>query len=472
MRSWRSHGLAFSLLPILGCEREPLQAPKILSKDLLDARLLAKHQQDPEKVWSLASEQELWSAIQHGDGMISVHWTGEQDELDQLTAQGTLEIITRYPKLQALDLQVADYATFAQLRHMTGISRIEPAGYQEPSTDAHYSSGSGLGCDAAPNHIHSEDHRWIAPGARLSWNFDAHKIQQAWAYANGKGVTVGLIDTGTSDHQVAFSPQVWSSGWSNDRFIDRQGMYVDSIWRWKKKVDGPHDRCGHGSFMSSVLAAPRNDRGQPTGVAYGANLVVVRAAKDVFLDAYHEKRGVARAITALADRSDVKVISMSMGYIFHVGVIADAVRYAHRKGKMIVTAAGTSFKATNGVGVVFPARMNETVAVTGLLDTSYIKACVECHYGPQVDFSMVVQREGDANRRSVVLGYRTGELAYTGGSSAATAMFSGIAALVWSKHPNWSRAQVRAQLEKSSDLYPHKDENYGYGRVNALKALQ
>lgn len=470
MHSWRRFGLAFSLLLALGCEQAPIQAPELLPKAQLEARLLAKHQQSPERLWTMASEQELWSAIQHGDGLLSVHWTGDEQALRALQASGRVQVLARYPKLDALDLQIADYATLVQLRNTPGLGRIEPVGYQETKPD--YSYSSGLGCEAAPNHILAEDVRWVSPGARVSWNFEAHKIPDAWEHATGKNVTVGLIDTGSSDHQVAFSPEIWSSGWSTDRFIDRQGMYVDSIWRWRKKTDGPHDRCGHGSFMSSVLAAPRSDAGQPVGVAYGANLVAIRASNDVFIDAYHEKRGVARAITALADRSDVRVISMSMGYIFHVGVIADAVRYAHRKGKMIVTAAGTSFQATNGTGVVFPARMKETIAVTGLLDTDYIKACVECHYGPEVDFSMVVQREADANRRSVALGYRSGELAYTGGSSAATAMFSGVAALLWSKHPDWSREQVRAHLEKSADLYPNRDANYGYGRIDALKALQ
>lgn len=447
-----------------------IQAPELLPKEELDERLLVKHQESPSKLWALVSEQELWSAVHHGQGVVSVRWRGDERRLEKLLQDGELEILTRYPDLNTLDLKIADYATFNRLRQMPEISHIEPAGYEEPNgTDAY---SSGLGCDASPNHIEVDDFRWVSPGARVSWNFYAHKIPQAWEHAQGQGVTVGLIDTGTSDHQFAFSPQGWSADRSKGRFIERQGTYVDSIWRWKKKPDGPHDRCGHGSHMSSVLAAPRTRSGQPTGVAYGANVVVFRAAHDVFLDDYHEKKGVAQAIISLANRSDVRVISMSMGYIFHVKLIADAIRYAHRKGKLIVTAAGTSFKATNDVGVIFPARMNETVAVTGLLDIKEIRACVECHYGPEVDFSMVVQRQENAVRRSVSLGYRTGEMAYTGGSSAATAMFSGVAALLWSKHPDWSRDQILERLKQSSDLYPRRDENYGYGRVDALKALR
>lgn len=469
MQNWHRIGIAL-LLPTLGCEASPVQVPDRLAKAELDARLLAKHREDPAKLWARASEQELWSAVQHGQGLVSLRWEGDEKHLKELTAQGKVEVIARYPEIESLDLKVADYTTFHQLRHMPEVSHIEPSGYEEPNGAKTYSDG--LGCDASPNHIHAEDFHWVSPGARVSWNFYAHNIPQAWEYSNGAGVTLGLVDTGTSDHQFAFSPQGWSADLSAGRFIERHGKYVDSIWRWKKKPDGPHDRCGHGSFMSSVLAAPRTSSGQPTGVAYGANLIAVRAAHDVFIDNYHEKRGVAQAILHLANRSDVRVISMSMGYLFHVRVIADAIRYAHRKGKLIVAAAGTSFKATNDVGVIFPARMNETVAVTGLLDTDYIKACIECHYGPEVDFSMVVQRQQDEIRRSVSLGYHTGQMVYTGGSSAATAMFSGVAALLWSKHPGWSRSQILERLKQSSDLYPRRDPNYGYGRVDAAKALQ
>lgn len=444
--------------------------PALLSHAELDAKLKARHAQNPESVWSQASEQELWSALTLGDFILSVHVQEDaRPTLQALMAQGKLSLTANYPQLSRQDFQIADRDTFMKLRKTPGLSQMEPAAYPDPAKAHHYSAG--LGCDNSPDIIHKDDLKWINPDARMPWNFEHHHIPQAWERAQGRGVTVGLIDTGSSDHQWAFSPSGWAAGQSAGRFIERQGTYVESLWHWVKRTDGPHDRCGHGTFMSSILAAPRDSTGEPVGVAYGANLIVYRASRDVFLDDYHEKKGVAQAIVQLADRSEVKVISMSMGYLFHVRNIADAIRYAHRKGKLIVTAAGTSFKATNGAGVIFPARMHETIAVTGLLDTPWIQACDECHYGAAVDFSMVVQRKNDAHRRSVSRGYRNQELAYVGGSSAATAMFSGIAALLWSKHPEWNKDQIIAKLQQSSDLYPRRDANYGYGRVDARAAL-
>ena len=46
--------------------------------------------------------------------------------------------------------------------------------------------------------------------------------------------------------------------------------------------------------------------------------------------------------------------------------VADAIRYANNRGKLILAAAGTSTTFANWVGVIFPATMSVTVAVTGV----------------------------------------------------------------------------------------------------------
>ena len=82
--------------------------------------------------------------------------------------------------------------------------------------------------------------------------------------------------------------------------------------------------------------------------------------------------------------------------------------------------------------------------------------------------------EGDNNTSKAppVLGFYNGDRSYTGGSSVATATTAGIAALVWSKHPTWSRAQVLTKLKQSSEFYPNKNSSFGYGNIDALQAVQ
>ena len=160
-----------------------------------------------------------------------------------------------------------------------------------------------------------------------------------------------------------------------------------------------------------------------------------------------------------------------MGWIFSVGKIEDAVKLAYGKGKLIFCAAGTSTSFTTFVGVIFPAWMPETVAVTGVKEGSTYQACSDCHTGSEVQFTVAMQRAISGNTVPVE-SYYENQTDYIGGSSVATATTAGIAALVWSKNPTWTRDQVLTKMRQSASLYPNRNAEYGYGNVNAYLAVQ
>jgi len=298
---------------------------------------------------------------------------------------------------------------------------------------------------------------------------------QAWNESTGEGVTLAVIDTGISPNQPLLSPgsSGFGDGYSiNNRTVEKYGTYIDSPWWWSNNIDGPNDRCGHGTSMISAATAPRNNDNKPVGVAYDANLVSYRGTADVLLNDYHERKGVSNALRALGDRNDVKIISMSIGYLWTIRNVRDAVRYAHNRGKLIFAAGGTSTEITNAYPVIFPASMPETIAVTGVTDASSYKRCDTCHSGPQIEFTIIMERDNDNSRTAAVLGFYGGDNDYVGGSSVATATTAGIAALVWAKYPTWSRAQVLNRMRQSSDLYPNRSNAFGYGNIDANQAVQ
>lgn len=116
--------------------------------------------------------------------------------------------------------------------------------------------------------------------------------------------------------------------------------------------------------------------------------------------------------------------------------------------------------------------MSETVAVTGITDANGYNKCDICHDGSQIEFTIVMQRDGDDSRTSPTLGFNNGQADYVGGSSVATATTAGVAALVWSKYPSWSRSQVLSKMRNTADLSGNTSSNYGYGNVNASLAVQ
>ncbi|WP_103071120.1 S8 family peptidase [Aquimarina sediminis] len=467
------------------------ESQKILSISKVNEYIESELKQNGDVNWMKAPSNVLWSAVIHGGEILSVGY-GEKEESFSTEKSSRLynarenvysiiqsvegaskssTVISADEILNVTDVKVTSLKTIKELQQTSQIRYLDPIGYgfylEEDTSNVQKSSA---GCSQSGETINSGDYRIIAPNARLPWNFDLHNVEQAWGYSTGSGITVGLIDTGVSASQNLLGSG-FNDGVSSGRTIQKYGTFIDSIWPWSNNIDGPNDKCGHGTSMAGVMASPRNNDFMPVGVAYNCNLVSYRGTEDVLLNDYHERKGVSNALKALGNRGDVKIISMSIGYPWSIGNVKDAVRYAYGKGKMIIAAGGTSTTFTNWYGVIFPASMSETVAVTGLKDNGYNR-CDTCHEGSEIDFTIIMQRSGNTNRTVPAIGFNTGTQSYVGGSSVATAATAGIAALVWARNPNMTRNQVLDKLKRAGEFYPNRNSNFGYGNIDALKAVQ
>lgn len=441
--------------------------------------------------WRDASSHLLWSAVVNGNNVVTIGFGNSKNNYERATTSNSakiqselLAIVTKYEAttldkvlimadadLNLMDVMIKNQETIIALRQSKLIRYVEPADYNYLSVrNAENRSGStSSGCGYDSVALAAADYTTTTPNAKVPWTFTQHNIPNAWNTSTGRGITIGIIDTGVSSSQSLFGTN-FNNGLSSGRTIQKNGVYIDSIWPWSTTTDGVNDLCGHGTSMASVAAAPRNDKGMPVGVAYNANLITYRAASNVVLDGYQEQEAVKKAFTALANNSNVKIISMSMGHIFSVGKIEDAIKLAYGKGKLIFCAAGTSTSFTTFVGVIFPAWMPETVAVTGVREGSVYQACDDCHTGSKVEFTVAMQRAASGNTVPVN-SYYNNQTDYVGGSSVATATTAGIAALVWSKNPTWTREQVLTKMRQSAS-FPNRNSTYGYGNVNASLAVQ
>jgi serine protease len=482
-------------------QQEELSIPEtqreLMSPQDINAKIDNSLQTKGSFNWKDASSQMVWSAATHGNNIVSIGFGSSKNDFDRSKSgrnaqiqndllrlimdfeDATMEntLIEADLFLNTMDVHITRQETIMALRKSKYVRYVEPGDYryfsvaqqlERPNeTQSDVSSGSGCGYNSVALNV--ADYTAITPNAKAAWTLYQHNIPAAWSYSTGKGITIGIVDTGVSSVQTLLGSS-FNDGLSAGRTIQKYGVYVDSAWPWSTGTDGVNDLCGHGTKMASAAASPRNDNGLPVGVAYDSNLITYRAAANVVLDGYHEQNGVKNAFTALANNANVKIISMSMGHIFSVGKISDGVKYAYSKGKLIFCAGGTSTSITTFVGVIFPATMAETVAVTGVKEgASYVK-CSDCHSGSKIDFTIVMQR---ANGNTVpVDSYYDNQSDYVGGSSVATATTAGIAALVWAKNPTWNRDQVLTKLKQSGYFYPNRNGSFGYGNINALLAVQ
>jgi subtilisin family serine protease len=442
--------------------------------------------------WNQATNHVLWSAIVASNNLATVGFGDSDADFDRSVSKNAafnqnqiLEIIKKSegksldkilvksdPYLNLVDVIIEKQETIYELRKLQTIRYLEPADflYELARQNTQKASSTSSGCGYDSEILNTSDYTTTTPNAKVPWNFYRHNITSAWNVSTGSGITIGIVDTGVSPNQTLLGNN-FNDGFSSGRSIQKYGTYVDSIWPWNSTTDGPNDQCGHGTSMSSVATAPRNDNGLPVGVAYNANLIVFRAAKNVVLEGFREHNGVKDAFTSLANNNSVKIISMSMGTVISVGKISDGVKYAFSKGKLIFCAGGTSTSFTNFVGVIFPAWMDETIAVTGVKEGTSNQKCDVCHSGSKIDFTIQMQRSSNGNTIPV-LSYYDNQNDYVGGSSVATATTAGIAALVWAKNPSWNKDQVLNKMKQASTYYPNKNSDYGYGNINALLAVQ
>jgi subtilisin family serine protease len=446
--------------------------------------------------WKEATDKMLWSAAQNSDKIFSigykpvtetdidkkiasinindVQWSNAKKQVLELIYTSEREKnpslkfedleIWKDKKLPVINVKIDNIKTLQSLRSLPLVRYVEPMGYdpiaeESKATDVSIFDGSGCGgYDGNTNLVNGTDYTVISPNTKVSWNYSYHGIQNAWTKATGTGIKIMVIDSGVSPDQENLGSD-FNQGLSAGRTIEKIFTLPGAT--------SADDQCGHGTTMCGEATAPRGTDGNSCGVAYNSSLVACRATRDVFIDESDEVKGVSDAYTWAGDNSTVKIISMSMGRLTSSGQIKDAINYADGKGKLMFCAGGTSFSWTAFfVGVIFPASLPNVQAVTGIKDKATQTACNDCHKGKQIDFVIVMEKtSGGLHALSTAT---SGDVPTTvGGSSVATSTAAGIAALVWSRFPNYTRADVINKLTTTASNYPTKNKNFGWGKINA-----
>jgi len=324
---------------------------------------------------------------------------------------------------------------------------------------------------------------------------DAHiEVEAAWKVTRGKGAVIAVIDNGFDVDHEEFQPAKSKIVWPRD------------VTRGSDDPR-PGNSDHHGTACAGVACA--NGGIGASGVAPDAKLMPIRLAP--FLGSQAE----AEAFVWAADHG-ADVISCSWGPLdgdwsnpddpLHqqVVLLPDSTRLAieyaamnGRKGKgwVIVFAAGNGNESVDNDGY---ASYEHVIAVAACNDSG--KRSVYSDHGkaigctfPSNDVAMAKPLTPGiwTTDRSGAAGYNPGDVAkgdakgnYTnsfGGTSSAAAGVAGAAALIVAANPSLTREQVRDLLCTTCDRIDVEEGEYdamgrsvlyGYGRVNAAKALK
>ena len=267
---------------------------------------------------------------------------------------------------------------------------------------------------------------------------------EAWGITTGNPYTiVAVLDTGIDLSNSDMASRIWTNPY-NDAAIG----YPNDIhgWNFVANSNNVQDNNGHGTFVSSIIAAAGNNATGIAGVAWNVQIMPVK-----FLDA----NGVGstdRAVSAIyyAVNHGAKVINASWGGIDFTQPLRDAVAYANAHNVVFVTAAGNE-GTNNDVSPSYPASLR--------LPNELSVAAVDSN-GQLPYFSNYGVRTVDLAAPGVsILGdyptaFSANGLQVLSGTSMATAYVSGVAALLAGAHPELSAAQLVQRINATAKPLP------------------
>lgn len=285
--------------------------------------------------------------------------------------------------------------------------------------------------------------------------------EQLWDKTQGNDSTIiAIVDTGVDwDHEDLIS-NMWSNAdeiAGNSKDDDGNGFVDDAKgWDFVSNDSDPDDDKGHGTHVAGIAAAKGNNGKGVAGVVWNCKIMPVKV-----LDSTGSgwDSDVAEGIVYAADNG-AKIINLSLGGPSATSYCRDACSYAWSKGCIIVAASGNDAMSNfEQYPACYP-----TVISVGATDSNDLRY-VNSNYGPNLEIT--------APGAYICSTYMGNGYRLMTGTSMATPVVSGSAAMVWAMNPTYTNTQVRSKLhEITDDLGPAgRDDEYGYGRINISKLL-
>ncbi len=327
------------------------------------------------------------------------------------------------------------------------------------------------------------------PAYIQQWYLEAISAPDAWETTEGSSsVLVAVLDTGIDLNHQDIARNLWSNPGeiaNNDIDDDRNG-YVDDVHGWDF-IDGDNDPspivlserdfdvASHGTLIAGEIGAVGDNDFAVTGVAWNISLLPVRMLGE---DGSGTGYDAATAIRYAVEQG-AKVINLSFAGNDPNTALQNAVRDAYEQGVVVVAALGNDGRDADR-DPVYPAclRVGDEDWVIG------VTAVTEQNVGADFTNYGVICADVAAPGTSIIgLSYQDDDVegfeeAYTGlwsGTSMASPLVAGAAALLFSEYPTLSAGDVRNILKLSVD--PVRGTGYpagglGAGRLNVARALE
>jgi subtilisin family serine protease len=304
---------------------------------------------------------------------------------------------------------------------------------------------------------------WPAPAGAddirdQQWQVGYLNLARAHALSQGEGITIAVLDTGSDGTHPDLEGNVLP------------GVDEESVALGGEPGDGWNDTDGHGTAMAGLIAGHGHGPGNADGalgIAPQAKIIPLKVnSGDVLEDLTAFELAFDEAI-----RRDVDIISMSQRLDDPL-----LIQRALDAGILVVASAGND--GAGGFVVAPPgALIVGAVRADGLIADISSRGNfppppldeLGSRTSAQIGFLCITAPGEEVVRPSLNHGYGAGT-----GTSDATAIVSGAAALVMARHPDLTAEQVmRHLIETSTDKGARgPDVEYGYGDLDIVRALE
>jgi subtilisin family serine protease len=270
------------------------------------------------------------------------------------------------------------------------------------------------------------------------WHVAKIQADRAWDVTSATLSTViAIVDTGVAPNQPDLAGKI----------LPGYNFYANTT--------NTADDVGHGTAVAGAAAAQGNNGQGVAGVAWGASILPVKISDPT---GYATYSNMAKALTYAVDHG-ARVINISFYGSTPSSTLQNAVDYVWAHNGIIFACAGNT--GTNFPQ--YPAACPRVVAVSSTTSSDMIASYST--FGSFVSLA--------APGSGIFTTNRDGTYASWSGTSFASPIAAGVAALVVAANPQLSNAAIVDLLKNSAEDLGAAgfDPYFGYGRVNAYRAV-
>ena len=246
----------------------------------------------------------------------------------------------------------------------------------------------------------------------------------------------------------------------------RDNHQIIATYNFPSRCENVYGWGTHGTMVLSCIAGINGD--QKLGLATGAEFLLGRTEIDP--EPFKEEVWWAEG-AEWADKNGADLINSSLGYgkdrhwtkdMDGTSYVAKAANKAVEKGILICNSAGNEGDDSRWMTIITPSDADNVICVGGIVDQlDDYRHISFSSYGPSADKRL--KPNVCAFGHALVANPSNDTITDAYGTSFSSPLTTGFCACAWQTHRELTALQMKAEIEKSADLYPYFDYAFGYG---------